>query len=165
MALVLIALGSNQNQEQSLPAAIRRLRTERHLSVLAVSSIYRTALINSAGAVADGPSFYNAAVMVATDWSPAVLRTFLRQIESALGRIRSEDKFAPRPIDLDIEFYGQDTLDVAGSHIPNPDIMRYAHVAIPLAEIAPNWIHPETGLSLSQIASQLANTNMEIHKV
>ncbi len=71
-----------------------------------------------------------------------------------MGRVRTADKFAPRPIDLDIAFYGDRVLEVAGKVIPDPDVLRFAHVAAPLADVAGDWIHPQTGQTLAEIAAQ-----------
>jgi 2-amino-4-hydroxy-6-hydroxymethyldihydropteridine diphosphokinase len=61
-----------------------------------------------------------------------------------LGRVRAVDKYAPRTIDLDIAFYGQQVIDLNGRHIPDPEIEKLPHLALPLADVAPNWVHPES---------------------
>ncbi len=86
------------------------------------------------------------------------LRSVLRDIEASLGRVRTADKFAPRPIDLDIALFGQLVVDLEGSPIPDPDLAPLPHVALPLADIAPEWILPATGETLAQIAARLAIT-------
>jgi 7,8-dihydro-6-hydroxymethylpterin-pyrophosphokinase len=69
--------------------------------------------------------------------------------------VRSEDKNAPRTIDLDIALFGQQVLDVGPRHIPDPDIYKYPHIAVPLADLAPQQRHPETGQTLLEIAQGL----------
>lgn len=71
-----------------------------------------------------------------------------------MGRVRSEDKYAPRPIDLDIVLFENYIGEIAGSAIPDPDLLRFAHVAVPCAEAAPDWIHPLTGQTLATIGQQ-----------
>jgi len=155
---VIILLGSNIDKEKNIPQTVTVLHNHSDLVVCAVSAIYESMALNSAGEEdATLPAFHNAAVLVETTLEPVAVRAVLRQIEAELGRVRTDDKFAPRPIDLDIIFYGQSilTAEEAGSPIPDPDSLSHAHIAIPVAEIAPDWQHPETGLSLQKIAAQV----------
>jgi len=155
---VFILLGSNIDKEKNIPQAIQALHSQPDLMVSAVSPFYQFAALNSAGEQDETlPAFHNAAVFVETTLAPLALRATLRQIEADLGRVRTVDKFAPRPIDLDIIYYGQSilTAEEAGSRIPDPDSLSHAHIAIPLADIAPDWQHPETGQPLREIAEQL----------
>ncbi|MBX2998843.1 MAG: 2-amino-4-hydroxy-6-hydroxymethyldihydropteridine diphosphokinase [Caldilineaceae bacterium] len=156
---VLILLGSNINRHQNLPAAIHRLIADEHLVVDAVSGIYESAAV---GGQSEQPIFSNAAIAAWTDLTPAALRQRLRQIESEMGRVRIADKFAPRPIDLDMALYDDLVTDVDGSEIPDPDIERRAHVALPLAEIAPDAIHPIQGRSLKSIAETLDCSHIHV---
>ena len=69
-------------------------------------------------------------------------RSVLNVIESRLRRRRSGDKNAPRTIDLDISLFNESVLTIGHRRIPDPELSRFAHIAIPLAEIAPDYIHP-----------------------
>jgi 2-amino-4-hydroxy-6-hydroxymethyldihydropteridine diphosphokinase len=69
--------------------------------------------------------------------------------------VRSEDKYAPRTIDLDISLFNDQVFDVGQRHIPDPEICKYPHIAVPLANLAPDQRHPETGQTLGQIARGL----------
>ena len=158
---VLIALGSNIDRERNMAAAIDRLRAHPQMELVAVSPIYTTAAIGSDGAESGQPIFANAAARIATALPAAKLRHELRAMEAALGRVRTADKFAPRPIDLDIIFYGAEVLDIDGHHIPDRDVVRFAHIALPAADIAGDWIHPETGQTLATIAAMLSTEEME----
>jgi len=80
---------------------------------------------------------------VETDLDPHELKAVLRGIEAELGRVRTDDKYAPRPIDLDIALYGQQVFELDGSPIPDPGVLRHPHVAAPLADVAPDWAYPE----------------------
>lgn len=107
----------------------------------------------------DAPWFFNAAVAVATDIDPRNLKfEVLRPLEAKLGRRRSTDRNAPRTIDLDIAMCGDLVLDddMARLEIPDPEILTTAHVALPLADLEPQMLHPITGQSLREIASSLA---------
>jgi GTP cyclohydrolase I len=158
---VLITLGSNVEREGNLRLALARLRRHPHITLRAVSPVYETAPVGSA----DQSPYFNAAVLVETDLRPAALRDALRAVERDLGRVRTEDKYAPRTIDLDIALYGDERISVDGSPIPDPDIARFPHLAIPLADVAPDWIHPEHGVTLCDIADGLSHSSTEIRKV
>lgn len=156
---VLILLGSNIDRHRNLPAAIHRLRNDPNLVVDAVSGIYESEAVGGQGAQ---PVFSNAAAAAWTDLTPAALRQRLRQIEAEMGRVRVADKFAPRPIDLDIALYDDLVTSVDGSEIPDPDIERHAHVARPLAEVAPDIVHPASGRSLRSIADALDCSHLRL---
>jgi 2-amino-4-hydroxy-6-hydroxymethyldihydropteridine diphosphokinase len=148
----LILLGSNIDRHRNLPAAIERLKAEPLLQVTAVSSVYESAAVGGKG---EQPTFSNVAVAVHSQLSAAELRRKLRQIEEEMGRKRTADKYAPRPIDLDIVLFDDLVENVDGSLIPDPDIERFAHVAVPLAEIAPLWLHPISGRTLQSLSEDL----------
>ena len=151
MNRVFVALGSNIDSERNLREAVRRLASRCRL--LAVSPVYETAPVGKT----DQPNFLNAAVLIETDLAAGELKTEVLQIiEQELGRVRTEDKNAPRTIDLDISLFNQEVFDLGQRHIPDPEILKYPHVAIPLADLAPDQCHPETGQTLGQIARGLA---------
>jgi len=149
---VFVALGSNIDPVTNLQAGVAMLRARDVVTVVAVSPVYETAPV---GAV-DQADFLNAAVLIETPLPPDALKSgVLQPIEQALGRARTEDKNAARTIDLDIALFNHDVLDLAARHIPDPDILKYPHVAVPLADLAPYHIHPETGQALAEIARDL----------
>jgi len=149
---VYVLLGSNINKERNLPEAVRLLA--QFARVVAVSSVYETAPVG----LEDQPHFFNAAVQVETELSAADFRRrVLAPIERALGRVRTADKNAPRTIDADIILYNDAVFDLDEEHpIPDPDLLEYPHVAVPVAELVPDMPHPETGDKLQHIADQLA---------
>lgn len=155
---VFVSMGSNIEPEQNLPEAVRRLAERCQL--LAVSRAYETAPVGTAG----GPNFLNGAVLVATALSAGDLKGgVLAEIEAALGRVRGADRHAPRTIDLDISLYNQDVLQVGERSIPEPDILLHAHVAQPLADLAPHYRHPQTGQTLLEIARSLPQEKL-VHR-
>lgn len=157
MTRVLITLGSNINPEYNMRQAVRRLSL--HCRPLAVSPVYETAPVGKT----DQPNFLNAAVLIETDLSAAQLKTrVLQVIEQELGRVRTRDKNAPRTIDLDIALFGDRVLDLGQRHVPDPDILRYPHVAIPLADLAPEERHPETGQTLGEIAQEMRADDLRL---
>lgn len=150
MNRVFVSLGSNIDPERYLPEAVRRLAASCRL--LAASPVYETQPVGSTGQ----PNFLNAAVLVETEESATRFKSYvLEVIERELGRVRTEDKYAARTIDLDISLFNEDVFDLEGRHIPDPEILQHPHIARPLADLAPDYRHPETGQTLCQIAGAL----------
>jgi 2-amino-4-hydroxy-6-hydroxymethyldihydropteridine diphosphokinase len=156
--LAFLSLGSNIQPEENLPKAIEKLAESSRL--VAVSPVWETLPLGTTG---DQPNFLNAATLVETDQSPESFKAeVIRRIEDDLGRVRTTDKFAPRPIDIDIMFFNNQVLDVDNRHIPDPEVLERPFVAIPLAEIAPDYRHPETGQTLRDIARGFTVTETEM---
>jgi len=145
----LIALGSNIDPERNLPAAAARLAAHPDIEVAAASGVYESPPLGRPG----DPCFHNAAVEVETSLAPAVLRAELRRLEAEMGRVRGDDRYEPRPIDLDLAVYEEFAGDVDGSPVPDPEIPERAFLALPLAEVAPDWHDPALGRSLGEIAA------------
>ena len=152
---VYISLGSNIEPERNIGEAIRLLASR--CALLAVSPIYQTEPVGKT----DQPDFLNAAALIETDLGPAALKAqVLQEIERILGRVRSTDKNAPRTIDLDITLFNDQVLDIGQRHIPDPDLLRYPHVAVPLSDLAPTYVHPETGQTLKEIAHSMSSVGL-----
>jgi 2-amino-4-hydroxy-6-hydroxymethyldihydropteridine diphosphokinase len=154
-----ISLGSNIEPEQNLAKAVRLLRSKA--KVTGVSSVWRTA----PQGFSEQPDFLNMAVKITTALSPETLKTdVLDWIERELGRKRDPlNKNAPRTIDLDISLWGDVALEYGSKpwRVPDPDILRYAHVALPLAELAPDFVHPTEGVTLAEIAGRFDRNGIE----
>ncbi len=152
---VFVALGSNIDPQRNLREAVWRLA--QVCDVRAVSPVYETAPIGKM----DQPNFLNAAVLIETDLNPDELKAqVLQRIECELGRVRTADKNAPRPIDLDITLFGDRVVQVGQRQIPDPDLLRYAHIAVPVADLAPSFRHPETGQTLQTIAQGMPTSGL-----
>jgi dihydroneopterin aldolase/2-amino-4-hydroxy-6-hydroxymethyldihydropteridine diphosphokinase len=150
-----ISLGSNIEAERNLPAAVRRLAARCRL--VAASPVYETRPVGTT----DQPNFLNAAVLIETELTPGELKAqVLQAIEQALGRVRSEDKNAPRTIDLDISLFNEQVMTLGDRRIPDPEILEFAHIARPLADLAPGHRHPETGQTLEEIAEGLSQDGL-----
>ncbi len=156
MARVFVGVGSSISPEENIREAIRLLR--REVRVRAVSTFYRSEALDRPG----DPPFCNGVVEVETDLPPAELRrAVLRRIESDLGRVRTEDRYAPRTIDLDILVYGDVVLTTDELVIPDPEIEQRAFLAVPLHELAPNLVLPGSERTIRQIAGRFADHRLE----
>ncbi len=159
---VFITLGSNIDPDKNLKLAVMLLADEAGIDVTGVSRVYRTPPINARGEIDPTQDDYlNAALLIETALPIMTLKKeVLRRIEARLERIRTQDKYAPRTIDLDIVLYGDEVLGLiieepeGGKELifPDPDITRLAHVALPVADLAPDFVHPVTGRTLEEIA-------------
>ncbi len=146
--IIYVLLGSNHEPIHNLRQAIRKLRDD--CQVMAVSSVYETAAQGSGSG-----TYWNAAAKIATEAGPADFKlNVLRAIERRLHRDRGTP--AVVTIDLDIALWGSLPISYGDKpwHSPSADILHYAYVAIPLAELAPDLIHPETGQTFAEIAAQ-----------
>ena len=150
-----ISLGSNIEPRKHLRLALEQLK--QWFSVRAVSRVYESRPIGSPGSA----RFLNAAVWIQTALSPRRLKLdHLRPLEERLGRNRGSDRNAPRTIDLDITLFGALVMEDRrnGLVIPDPEILTEAHVALPLADLAPEMRHPVTGDLLAAIAARFADS-------
>jgi 2-amino-4-hydroxy-6-hydroxymethyldihydropteridine diphosphokinase len=135
MPEVFIGVGSNVDREANIRGAIQALSAI--FGVVHYSPVYRTEAIGFAG-----DDFYNLVMSFVTERDLDEVATVLRQIEAQHGRHREEAKFAPRTLDLDLLLYG-DTVGTYGKVVlPRPDILEYAFVIRPLADLAPEHRHP-----------------------
>jgi 2-amino-4-hydroxy-6-hydroxymethyldihydropteridine diphosphokinase len=138
---VCLLLGSNIEPVKNLPAALELLRHQ--ITILKVSSVWQTPPVGT-----DGPNFLNMAILVETGLpADALKQKVLRPLESSLGRIRSADKNAPRPMDIDIILYDDLLLD--------PTLFQLAYRAVPVAEIMPHLVSGE-GETLQAASTRLA---------
>ena len=149
MIRVAVALGSNLGERQThLEAALRHLRAFIH-SVQA-SSFVDTEPVG----VGTQPRFLNAAAVGDTDLSARQLLDALLDAEAELGRTRPFPG-APRTVDLDLILYGDAVIDEPGLVVPHPRFRERYFVLAPLAEVAPDWVDPVTGLTAAQLLARV----------
>jgi len=144
-----LGLGSNMgnrqdNLERALDFLSQRLRIEK------VSSIYDTEPMGNV----NQPRFLNLVCQVYTSLAPAALLALGKGIESKLGRVSGESN-APRPIDIDILFYGDEVIETPELIIPHPRLTGRAFVLVPLVQIAPELVHPVNGKTVRELLDEL----------
>ena len=130
-----VSVGSNIDKAKNIEAGLNSLRIM--FSELSVSPIYETAAVGF-----EGDDFYNLVVGFESDLSAHAVFQILRDLEFTHGRLSNSQKFSPRQLDLDLLLYGDEIIDDGILKLPRADIEKYAFVLQPLADIAPDLIHP-----------------------
>ncbi|WP_182657320.1 2-amino-4-hydroxy-6-hydroxymethyldihydropteridine diphosphokinase [Stenotrophomonas lacuserhaii] len=144
MTTVLLSLGSNVQPRRHLHAAVAAL-AER-FGAIAISPAYRTPAVGF-----DGPAFLNNAVAIETDLDLDTLDAWAHALEDRHGRDRSGPRFSDRTLDIDVVFYGDLIVEGPGHlRIPRPEL-KHAFVIKPLADIAPDFVDPVSGLTLAAL--------------
>jgi 2-amino-4-hydroxy-6-hydroxymethyldihydropteridine diphosphokinase len=115
-----------------------------------ISSFYETEPVG----YRDQPRFLNTVLRVTTSLPPQGLLAQAKEVERALGRVPSFPN-APRPIDIDILFYGRLVIDSPELIIPHPRLEERAFMLVPLAEIAPNLVHPVSGRKVREMREKV----------
>ena len=147
-----IALGANLGDRAgTIHRAVARLSETDGIKLLRLSRLIETAAV---GGPADSPAYLNAAAEIETTLSPRALLGRLLAIEAELGRVRRE-KWEPRVIDLDLLLYGDAILDEPGLTVPHPRLHERRFVLLPLAQIAPNLVHPKLGKTIQALLDEL----------
>lgn len=153
MAKAYLSLGSNEQPEHYLEIAVKVLRD--NFSHVILSDWVTTKAVGF-----DGPDFINGAAIIETDWDVYQLNEWLHALEDANGRRRDVPRFSNRTLDIDIIFFDDLILQGPGNlQIPRPEL-KHAFVLGPLAQIAPDFVNPETGITLAETwrLNQLADS-------
>ena len=133
---VYLGLGSNiRDRKDNLDKALELL-SER-LRINKVSSIYETEPMGNT----NQPRFLNMVCEVSTNLGPKELLILAKSVESKLGRVFG-NRNMPRPIDVDILFFGDEIINIPDLVIPHPRLTTRAFVLVPLAELAPDMVYP-----------------------
>ena len=141
---VYVAAGSNVEPQRHLKRALALLRSE--FPDLRVSPAYANAAAGFAG-----EDFINLVVGFTTALPLATLLERLHAVEGACGRPRAAPRWAPRSMDLDVLLYGAAVGDFPGAGLPRRDLPQRAYMLGPLAELAPEVVHPTLGVTIGEL--------------
>ena len=142
MTRAYVGIGSNVEPERHILMAVQALRGR--FGAVTLSPIYRNKAVGF-----EGDDFLNGVIGLDTGLGVPELKAALDEVEQACGRQRGAARFAPRTLDLDLLLYG-DTVDAA-SKLPRGDVLRYAFVLKPLADIAAAERHPVSGNTYAEL--------------
>ncbi len=158
MATIYISLGSNISREVNTRAGVSALK--RVFGELRLSSVYESESVGF-----DGDAFLNMVIACDVDMSVYKTNRVLRDIEDANGRDRTGPKFSSRTLDLDLLLYDDLVLNEKGLVLPRGEILKNAFVLWPLAELAPNLRHPESGKTYNELWSEFDKTKENLKPV
>lgn len=154
MSTIYLSLGSNiGDRRQQLTDAVRLLREQAQ--VKKVSSVYETAPVGGV----EQDDFYNICVELESDQTPEEVLAMCQSIERQLNRVR-KIHWGPRTIDLDILMIDDDIIEREDLKVPHPYMLERGFVLIPLAEIAPEAVHPKT----NKLIKELVQEDKEVRK-
>jgi 2-amino-4-hydroxy-6-hydroxymethyldihydropteridine diphosphokinase len=144
---VYIGIGSNiGNKKENILEALSRLQKLPDTKITKESSLYESEPLG------DAKEWYvNGAIEIETKFRPEMLLKKFKNIERAMGRKKVRKRWGSRVIDLDILLYDAQVLKKKNLRIPHPEIPNRKFVLVPLSEIAPQVIHPEFGVTISEL--------------
>lgn len=154
---VLVGIGSNQNREACLQAALDALTG--WFGELALSPVYESPAVGF-----DGSPFLNMVAAFNTAMPLAELWHRFKQLEADHGRVRGSARFAAQTLDIDILTYGDKVGVFCGVELPRPEIRVNAFVLKPLADVAGSRVHPQCGQSYQDLW-QLHRAGPPLHRV
>jgi 2-amino-4-hydroxy-6-hydroxymethyldihydropteridine diphosphokinase len=141
---VYLGIGSNMDAEFNLHRAVAGLREQ--FGQIELSPVYRSRPLGF-----DGDDFLNLVVRFSTDQAPGELLDYFETLHERAGRVRGHDKFVARPLDIDLLLYGDVVDPEPPLRLPRSDILEHSFVLRPLAELAPDLVHPVTGTTMKAI--------------
>jgi len=159
---VYIGLGSNiGNRLQNIKKAINIISADNKIIINKVSSIY----ISDPEEDDSLPEFYNAVIEVSTEYEPIELLEALKSIEKSMGRnLKRKKRYEPRIIDLDIIAFNSIVIKGDILCIPHDKMKQRKFVLIPLEEIAPDFVCPDCGLTISNMIYNLRDKDKKVEK-
>ncbi|HEY1724364.1 MAG TPA: 2-amino-4-hydroxy-6-hydroxymethyldihydropteridine diphosphokinase [Steroidobacteraceae bacterium] len=158
MVRAYVAIGSNLDPAARMVQAARALK--QRFPDAQFSRCYRNPPFGF-----EGPDFYNAVVGFDTSVPLAALLVSLREIETLCGRRRSDPKWEPRKMDLDLLLYGEAVESGAGYTLPRRDLTRRIYMLGPLAELAPDCSYPPSGPTIAELWRDFARVGQVFEPV
>ncbi len=157
MSTAWLGLGSNINAENNIGAACRELQEK--FGDVCFSPSYSSKSVGF-----DGDDFINLVARIDTTHGPLELRQYLRDLEDRYGRNRDTPKFSDRSLDIDILLYDDLILSSPLLEIPRAEVLKFAHVLKPLADLEPDLIHPTQRRRMADIwaSSELDGSSLRL---
>ena len=153
-----LGLGSNQgDRAANLSAARQRIQAIPGVTLVAQSHLYETEPVGVKPEYRH-LKFINAVLVLSSDLPIHDLQQALMAIETEGGRARTADKFAPRPLDIDLLFAGTLVMETPGLKLPHPQCFKRRFVLEPLAEVLPDLVLPGTGVTVKHLLKQYAGS-------
>lgn len=146
-----VALGANLGDRLATLREAARQISEDVLEGAVFSSVYES----EPWGYEDQPRFLNAVLVGDSEWKPPALLNYLKNLEAKLGRTPTFQN-GPRVVDLDLICFGDAIWTTEGIEVPHPRMLTRAFVMVPLAEIWPDWVHPEARVRADSIAEKLS---------
>lgn len=158
MSVAFLGLGSNIEAEKNMCEAISTL-CEQSENVR-ISTLYRSPAYGFSG-----DDFINGVVQIDTALTPLGLKNYLAGMETAAGRLREGPRFSDRTLDIDILLYDDLHLLSPVLEIPREEILEMDYILRPLAELAPERIHPVRRKTLGDLWSEFPGKNPALQKI
>lgn len=147
---IFLGLGSNVDPEDNIASGIRALKEA--FGEVRLSPAYRTRAVGF-----EGNDFINLVAECATSMQPLELKAWLNELEDRHGRARGVPKFSDRTLDIDVLLYGDLWVRLPGLELPRPEIETFAHVLRPLADLAPDFVHPYRRRTIGEMWQEFAD--------
>jgi 2-amino-4-hydroxy-6-hydroxymethyldihydropteridine diphosphokinase len=144
VSIVYLGIGSNVDAENHVRAGITELRQK--FGQVDLSPVYRSASVGF-----EGEDFLNLVAGIETELQPLQLKQWLNELENRYGRLRNVAKFSDRTLDIDILMYDDLYLRLPELSLPRGEILQFAHVLKPLADLAPELVHPVSRTTIARL--------------
>jgi 2-amino-4-hydroxy-6-hydroxymethyldihydropteridine diphosphokinase len=151
MNTIAIGIGTNQGDRILSVSIVLKKMLHHGLKIIKVSSLYES---EAFGYQSDN-LFINAVVKVETQLNPFEVLEILMGIEEEMGRIRLQEGYSDRPMDLDILAVGKEIIDTESLQVPHPRIINRAFVLVPFYEVWSDWQHPKLGVSIELMVQKV----------
>lgn len=159
MSIAFIGLGSNLNDpEQQIKRAIKAINTLTTTKITQLSSLYFSRPMGPK----DQPDYMNAVAQISTSLSPLSLLDELQNIENKAGRIRKDNRWGPRVLDLDILVFDNSAINSERLVVPHYGLKEREFVLLPLLEIAPSLTLP-CGDTIKYLSDRIDSNGLKVH--
>ena len=159
MTLAYIGIGSNLGEpKQQINQAVNALENIQNTTLAEISSLYFSRPMGPQ----DQPDYMNAVAALETTLTPLELLDALQHIENEAGRVRKDERWGPRVLDLDILLFGEQIIDNERLIVPHYGMKLREFVLIPLAEIAPDLTLPDNS-KVTELCQQIATNGLKVH--